>query len=144
MLRLLRFGQDDNSGSLPPYRLSYLPPYHLTDRQLRPPSILRYSDISSSTISWCRLRSSLAVWAKPPATSTVSLTRIQLAAYSSPFGTSTTSHPRNASCRATAYQSRSRRPPSQEIPVLWWSMPGNFRISTRLDPKPRFSSHAAS
>ncbi len=72
-----------NDSGFPAHRLP-LTRHHLTDRQLSPPSIFRYSDISSSATLWPNRRGSAAVWGKPAATSTVSLTRMQLAAYSSP------------------------------------------------------------
>src|SRR4051812_5775359 len=94
-----RYARDDarllGMGAAPVFPLTLFFPrsrfsHHLTDKQLRPPSIFRYSDISSSATSWPLLRRSAAVFGKPAATSSVSLTLMQLAAYSSPLGTGMT------------------------------------------------------
>ena len=109
--------------ALPPYRLTALPPYRLTalppHRQAAESAIhlpvLRHVDRGDLVAQ--AARAAPQSW-ETLATSTVSLTLMQLAAYSSPSGTRTTSQPRNASCPAISLQASSRRPPSQESPVL--------------------------
>ena len=41
------------------------PSHHLTDKQLSPPSIFRYSDMSIAATSWPKPRSSAAVFGNP-------------------------------------------------------------------------------